>query len=64
LTLGCEPIWRAMADSHFKNVGLHHIGYLVRDIRTAAVHFRDALGYTPESDMIEDPVQTALVQRP
>ena len=40
---------------------LHHIGYLVRDLAEAEV-FRDRFGYAIESDVVEDPVQTALVQ--
>lgn len=40
---------------------LHHVGYLVRDM-SAAKEFVDRLGYRIESDVIEDPVQTAFVQ--
>jgi methylmalonyl-CoA/ethylmalonyl-CoA epimerase len=40
---------------------LHHIGYLVRDLLEAEV-FRTRLGYVIESDVVEDPVQTAFVQ--
>ena len=41
---------------------LHHIGFLVRDISTAAQDFVSRLDYVIESDVIEDPVQTAHVQ--
>jgi len=51
-----------MADSRFSNVGLHHVGYLVADIVDAAKHFRDVFGYSLESEVIEDPIQTARVQ--
>lgn len=51
-----------MADLASNNIGLHHVGYLVSDIRSAAAHFRDVLGYAAESDVIEDPQQTSLVQ--
>lgn len=39
---------------------LHHVGYLVQDMSAAKV-FVDRLGYRMESDVIEDPVQTAFV---
>ena len=39
---------------------LHHIGYLVKDLSEASV-FKDRLGYLVESEIIEDPVQTAHV---
>lgn len=41
---------------------LHHIGFLVRDISVAAQDFVSRLGYVIESDVVEDPVQTAYVQ--
>jgi methylmalonyl-CoA/ethylmalonyl-CoA epimerase len=51
-----------MAVAAFTNIGLHHVGYLVPDIPVAAAHFTGALGYRVESDVIEDPIQTARVQ--
>ena len=39
---------------------LHHIGYLVKDLSEASV-FKDRLGYLVESEIIEDPAQTAYV---
>jgi methylmalonyl-CoA/ethylmalonyl-CoA epimerase len=41
---------------------LHHVGHLVADIETAARHFQQACGYLLESDIIEDPLQSAYVQ--
>lgn len=41
---------------------LHHVGYLVRDIPSAAAYYSDVLDYRIESEIIEDPVQTARVQ--
>jgi len=41
---------------------LHHVGYLVQDIETAARDFSERLGYVVESDLVEDPVQTAFVK--
>ena len=41
---------------------LHHTGLLVRDLPTAAAELVARLGYVVESGVIEDPVQTALVQ--
>ncbi len=41
---------------------LHHIGYLVADITAAAEHWQHSFGYQVESDVIEDPTQTARVQ--
>ena len=41
---------------------LHHIGYLVKDIGIAATDFQERFGYSTESDIIEDPIQTAFVQ--
>lgn len=41
---------------------MHHIGYVVKNIPTAADTLVDRFGYRIESDVIEDPVQTALVQ--
>ena len=40
---------------------LHHIGYLVRDLSEAEV-FGNRFGHVIESDVIEDTVQTALIQ--
>ena len=51
-----------MVDSRFNSLGLHHVGYLVANIADAAAHFRDVFGYRIESDVIEDPIQTAQVQ--
>jgi methylmalonyl-CoA/ethylmalonyl-CoA epimerase len=42
--------------------GHHHIGFLVKDIALAVRDFNTRLGYSVESDVIEDPVQTAFVQ--
>jgi methylmalonyl-CoA/ethylmalonyl-CoA epimerase len=44
------------------NFALHHMGYLVADIDTAAQRYVDRFGYCIESKKIEDPVQTAYVQ--
>lgn len=41
---------------------LHHVGFLVRNIDSAVTQFTQLLGYTVESPLIEDPVQTAFVQ--
>jgi methylmalonyl-CoA/ethylmalonyl-CoA epimerase len=41
---------------------LHHVGVLVKDIGEAAQDFAIGLGYRIESEVIEDPVQTAHVQ--
>lgn len=41
---------------------LHHVGFLVKDIPASAALFSSRLGYQVESDVIEDPVQTAVVQ--
>lgn len=41
---------------------LHHIGFLVPDIAVAAGDFSSRLGYVVDSEIIEDPVQTAYVQ--
>ena len=41
---------------------LHHIGYLVKDMAVSAASFADRFGYAIESDVIEDPRQTAMVQ--
>jgi methylmalonyl-CoA/ethylmalonyl-CoA epimerase len=41
---------------------LHHTGCLVADIGEAARQMCALLGYRVESDVIEDPVQTARVQ--
>jgi len=43
-------------------VGLHHVGYLTADLPGAATHFRRTLGYSVESEAIEDRAQTARVQ--
>ena len=43
-------------------IGLHHLGYLVADIPSAAAHFSQVLGYHIESEIVEDPAQTARVQ--
>ena len=51
-----------MTGSRFSSIGLHHVGYLVADIADAAVHFGGVFGYSVESDIIDDPVQTARVQ--
>lgn len=40
----------------------HHTGLLVKDLSVAAADLVSRLGYIVESDMIEDPVQTAVVQ--
>lgn len=42
-------------------LGLHHIGYLVRDVEEAAAHYIQLLGYQRESVAIDDPTQTARV---
>ncbi len=41
---------------------LHHIGYLVKDMAVSAASFAARFEYTIESDVIEDPRQTARVQ--
>src|SRR5271156_386291 len=41
---------------------LHHIGFLVADIPSAAADFVERYGYVAESSVIEDPTQTARVQ--
>lgn len=41
---------------------LHHIGHLVHDLSAAAAACQANFGYRIESPVIEDPVQTALVQ--
>lgn len=41
---------------------LHHTGLLVRDLPTAAAGLVERFFYVVESDVIEDHVQTALVQ--
>jgi methylmalonyl-CoA/ethylmalonyl-CoA epimerase len=41
---------------------LHHVGVLVKDIPSAARNFVTTLGCVIESEVIEDPVQTACVQ--
>jgi methylmalonyl-CoA/ethylmalonyl-CoA epimerase len=40
----------------------HHVGFLVKDITAAARDMSARLGYVAESGVIEDPVQTAIVQ--
>ena len=42
--------------------GLHHIGFLVPDIPTAAETYTRRYGYELTSDIILDPTQTAYVQ--
>ena len=44
------------------NLALHHIGFLVADIPAAAQDFVLRLNYVVESEVIEDPVQSARVQ--
>ena len=41
---------------------LHHIGFLVKDIAVSASDFISRLGYVVDSEVIEEPVQTACVQ--
>jgi methylmalonyl-CoA/ethylmalonyl-CoA epimerase len=41
---------------------LHHIGVLVKDIAKAAETYQYRFGYIVKSEVIHDPVQTALVQ--
>ena len=41
---------------------LHHVGFLVRDLASAAQEFAERLGYVVQSLPIEDPIQTAEVQ--
>jgi methylmalonyl-CoA/ethylmalonyl-CoA epimerase len=41
---------------------LHHIGVLVRDIPAKAAELVARFGYVIESEVVEDPRQTALVQ--
>ncbi len=41
---------------------LHHVGVLVKDIGGETANFTGILGYTAESDIIEDKTQTALVR--
>jgi methylmalonyl-CoA/ethylmalonyl-CoA epimerase len=43
-------------------VRLHHIGHLVKDIPAAAKALVGDFGYRIESNIIEDPVQTVMVQ--
>lgn len=40
---------------------LHHIGHLVKDLKVAADDYVARFGYSLESSIIEDPVQTARV---
>src|SRR5256885_17195747 len=40
----------------------HHIGVLVKNIKKSASDMTSRLGYLIESEIIEDPIQTALVQ--
>jgi methylmalonyl-CoA/ethylmalonyl-CoA epimerase len=44
------------------HLSLHHIGLVVRDIASASAVYRNRFGYTPQSDVIHDPIQTAYVQ--
>ena len=39
----------------------HHVGVLVKDIAKATQHYA-RLGYRPATEVVNDPVQTALVQ--
>ncbi len=41
---------------------LHHVGHLVRDVAESAKRFVTRFDYRIESEVIEDPVQTAFVQ--
>jgi methylmalonyl-CoA/ethylmalonyl-CoA epimerase len=41
---------------------LHHVGILVRDIRSKSEQLVNRFGYVVESAVIEDPQQTAYVQ--
>ncbi len=41
---------------------LHHVGILVKDITSECANFVHRLGYVIESELIDDPVQTARVQ--
>ncbi len=41
---------------------LHHIGFLVADIASAAELYVERFGYMIESSVVEDPQQTAQVQ--
>lgn len=43
-------------------LALHHVGYLVKDIPSAAAYYCELLGYRIESEVIEDAQQTAQVQ--
>ena len=51
-----------MVDLGSGNLRLHHIGYLVSNIEGAATHFKDVFGYLLESEIVDDPTQTAQVQ--
>lgn len=44
------------------DLALHHVGYLVKDIPSAAAYYCELLGYRIESAVIEDVRQTAQVQ--
>ena len=41
---------------------LHHVGYLTVDLQRAVQQFSSRFGYEVESEPIQDPVQTAIVQ--
>jgi methylmalonyl-CoA/ethylmalonyl-CoA epimerase len=44
------------------NLQLHHIGVLVKDLAKAAETYEGRFGYLRMSEIIHDPVQTAMVQ--
>jgi len=44
------------------NFLFHHVGHLVKNLSAEADNLVARLGYVIESDVIEDPVQTAFVQ--
>ena len=44
------------------NLKLHHIGILVKDINKASSEYVQKFGYSIQSGIIHDPVQTAFVQ--
>ena len=47
---------------HQAEFRLHHFGYLVPDIEASAGQFVARFGYKIETEVIEDPIQTAYVQ--
>src|SRR6266568_6323286 len=44
------------------NLQLHHIGVLVKDLAKTAETYEQRFGYLRRSEIIHDPIQTAMVQ--